>query len=1694
MRSFYLRAVLYILVSALTLNSAQAEFVTLWSVGNQDGNPLELGEENWGTNAAPGSATNRDNDFYFAGTYPPPIGQVATSEVQTNLERTLNTGNPLTRFHFNLSAQQAITTARLRFALHQVWGGWWNVNTNSNGEDYGSHLLEVRLNGVVLKSELFTSRGSLILEINAGTGPGTFTPQVGPNVLQISRAGGITNGGVQIDAVSLEWHATALVDADTDGLPRWWEEDHGLRDDLAADALIDSDEDGLNSLAEFAQKTNPQEEDSDKDGLKDGAEVSAGTQPLVADSDGDSLLDGEEITGVPLTNPLQIDSDGDGAPDAWELRTGFNPTLNTSVPPAWAGSVGLNFVSDLNPQNHLSPSAVTGFTPQLNWNNTIPLASWNASQGSELAIATPIPDVLVNSAGAPTAMTMNWLVNSGVWANGNHGSSTGRLLDGYLNVNSDTGGSLTFDQIPFTTYHVIVYVGSVYDGGLGFLRLNDNVSDDRWFLTGSTAPESRFTLPVISSQTKPWRGNTLLFRSVTGRSLNLRIYRTSWHEVGIHGVQIVDATADGDGDDLPTWWEFANKLNPLVNDASADPDGDLLVNSAEWTRQTDPRVADTDGDGLSDLVETNTGAWVSVTNSGSNPLLADTDEDGLTDGFEVALKPNPTNPNSNDTDGDGRLDAEEIRGWTNPTVAEAVNAQMPVITTSPRTFNWTVENVQIVWDHTRGHVADEEWGDSSLMNFQIVNSASTGSDAFNIGLRVKAERVSHFLYSGNQGGFSHPDNDAWEIWEADWVNQPTDRRAALGFSGHGRVDISDRLRFQITGTSTGGQSDWNITFRIFNQDTSQNVVLRTFTGCRASNQIQNNTVVWQDRSDPPLTNRLQIWEHEGVKVYFQNTPLEDSAAFAAAKDTDEDGMPSVWEDTHSFNKNSAADAALDADTDGLSNLREYLVGTNPRDADSDDDGARDGLEVESGSNPLLATSLPPLYGGPPGGVMSEDFNGNGMADAWEQWAGTFDLQAMLDADGDGTTNGNESIAGTDPLDATSRVWSATIRNGNDLVVCWPLLAHKQHRVWQSATLASGSWSPALGSPLAVGQEYRQTFTGVLAGGAPVFYQARINDTDADGDGVSDWTETNVLGSNPASANSTRSPVSTDVNQDGNPEGTLSGDYTTLVEQLEGSRSAGGFPGGSGTSISRAQAARFLMQATFGPTLPDIQRVQALGYSAWIAEQKALSPTLHSTYIQGIYRDMLGQRSQSNFNRGGEVESPFLFGNNMMTAFARASIQGEDQLRQRMAFALSQILVTSRRDANLENQCIGISNYYDIFVRRAFGNYLDILMEVTMHPVMGRYLSHVGNQKADPSINRYPDENYAREIMQLFTVGLWELNPDGTQKLNGSNQPIPTYSNAEITQLARVMTGFWFGGHNWGGGGWTDADHATPMSLHAERHDFGQKTLLGGFVIPARAATQENAVRDVRDAVRHLFEHPNTAVFVGRQLIQFLVTDNPSPAFVQRIASTFADNGNGVRGDLAAVMQAILLDEEARDPRFSEAAAQGRLKEPVIRTMALARAFGMKEVPDLLWWDWGDFFNASRQEPTYSPSVFNFYRPDYRAPGLLTQRNLAGPVFQITDSFSSISFPNRLWQIMGEGFAQWRTYSFPLDLSHEKQLAGTPERLVDHLNLLFCAGKMRPSTRTLILNAINQIPADQTASRAQVAAYLCLVCPEGAVMK
>ena len=967
------------------------------------------------------------------------------------------------------------------------------------------------------------------------------------------------------------------------------------------------------------------------------------------------------------------------------------------------------------------------------------------------------------------------------------------------------------------------------------------------------------------------------------------------------------------------------------------------------------------------------------------------------------------------------------------------------------------------------------------MDFAVVNTASTDWRTFGMQLRHYNGALTYLFHSEPGGGFAYPGQPTWSIWESDYGNPPADLKSKLGFSGYGPADLSSRLQFRLFAQRGASSNSWKVTFEIRNQTSNTVVITKSYTNAIATMpSLDNGTAVWRDYNG--VIGQPSMVVHQGVRMFFTTNALENLPAFASARDSDKDGMPDAWEDANGFNKFSAADATQDADGDGLNNRDEFLAGTNPRLTDTDGDAISDLIERINSSNPLLITSKPEFAGQPwPAG---QDLDGNGLPDAWEVRFHAFGLAPNGDADGDGASNVQEARWGTDPFDPNSKIALSLTQQTNDVLVVWPSITGKDQRLFSGNTLTN--WTQFPGALALSGGQSSVRFTNRVALTNREFYRVSTDDKDSDGDGVPDWAET-VLGSDPTRANSTHAAMPI-IASNGVVNGSVSGDYAAFVEQMRGG------PAGGGTGqVTRAQAARFLQQATFGPTSRELDRVPQLGFAAWIDDQITnATPTLHRKYIEQIYADFNGPRTDLTYSFNDM--SQILYGNNCTTPFARAAIAGPDQLRQRVAFALSQILVASRRDPNLENKPLAMTDFYDIFVRNAFGNYYDVLHQVTFHPVMGRYLSHVGNQKARPEINQYPDENYAREVQQLFTIGLWQLNQDGTRKLDAFGQPIPTYNNGQITEFARVLTGLWFGGQPWGQNGWTDDDNSVPMQMWAEKHDFGSKTLHNGFVIPARAPTVANGVRDIDEALHNLFAHANTAPFISRQFIQFLVTSNPSSNYVARIAAKFVNNGAGKRGDLGVVVKAILLDEEARDARwFAGAAEFGRLKEPVHRAMAIARLGRIDRYPNLLWWT-GDFNSAAFQEPGYSPSVFNFFRPSYQPPGLLTQYGLVGSAFQITDSYSSISFPNKLWEIAQTGLSQWNAYNFAPDYADLLPIADSAPALVDQVNLVFCGGSLTAPTRDKLLSALNQVPAYDRLLRVRLAVYLAATCPEGAVQR
>lgn len=454
------------------------------------------------------------------------------------------------------------------------------------------------------------------------------------------------------------------------------------------------------------------------------------------------------------------------------------------------------------------------------------------------------------------------------------------------------------------------------------------------------------------------------------------------------------------------------------------------------------------------------------------------------------------------------------------------------------------------------------------------------------------------------------------------------------------------------------------------------------------------------------------------------------------------------------------------------------------------------------------------------------------------------------------------------------------------------------------------------------------------------------------------------------------------------------------------------------------SARFLIQAGFGPDQdstadPDdypenVEEVMAVGFEAWIDDQFNRPIGYLQPWVDWAVANANGLQLYGNYKEFSwwhrAMSDPKLRPDAVTT-------QLPDPLRQRMAFALSQILVTSDRPEALGPQQQGMANYYDLMVQHAFGNYRDLLYAVATHPVMGTYLSHLNNQKANPALKIYPDENFAREIMQLFTIGLWELDQDGSRKVYPAGhlqagEPIPTYSNADITELARVFTGLTFGSA--AGFGSSSGDYKQPMKMWDAYHDCDAKTLLGGFATPARTPSAGNTgtagLADINDAIDNLFNHPNVGPFIGRQLIQRFVTSNPSSDYISRVAAKFADNGLGVRGDLKAVIKQVLIDPEARDPAMMDQPFWGKLREPFLRVVNFAKAFNASSTSG--YYPLDQFALDHMQDPMNAPSVFNFFMPGHSPPGPLTQNGLVAPEFQIINASSAITGPNYFWNAIG----------------------------------------------------------------------------------
>jgi uncharacterized protein (DUF1800 family) len=516
-----------------------------------------------------------------------------------------------------------------------------------------------------------------------------------------------------------------------------------------------------------------------------------------------------------------------------------------------------------------------------------------------------------------------------------------------------------------------------------------------------------------------------------------------------------------------------------------------------------------------------------------------------------------------------------------------------------------------------------------------------------------------------------------------------------------------------------------------------------------------------------------------------------------------------------------------------------------------------------------------------------------------------------------------------------------------------------------------------------------------------------------------------------------------------------------------------------------EAARFLIQATYGPTPLDVAAVQAGGYRTWIDNQFAVAPLgTHLAYYNA-------QNVCSNCLEAGH--------NAVVESFWRQAVSGPDQLRQRVTFALSQIFVISLVNSSLDAAPMAAASYLDTLSQHAFGNFRDLLEAVTLHPAMGRYLSHLGNDKENTATGRMPDENYAREVMQLFTIGLWELNEDGTRRKH-NGQDIPTYGQAEVMGMAKVFTGWSWAGPDTGEGRWlgwvngvlTEPWHQ-PMQPYPQHHSTSEKRIVRGVVIPAGTGARESL--DI--ALDTLFNHPNVGPFIGRQLIQRLVTSNPSPAYVARVARAFNDNGAGVRGDMKAVIRAVLLDAEARDAARLQDGNWGKLREPVVRVANWARLFGASAPSGRLRINsLHDPIEGVGQGPLRSPSVFNFFRPDYSPAGDVRGAGLVAPEFQITHETTVSAYVNFMVQTIEQGYG-WGNEQITAAYTSELSLASQPEQLVARLNQLLMAGQMSAATRDTILQAVNAVglsEANAAKRRVWIAVTLAMASPEFLIQK
>ncbi len=544
--------------------------------------------------------------------------------------------------------------------------------------------------------------------------------------------------------------------------------------------------------------------------------------------------------------------------------------------------------------------------------------------------------------------------------------------------------------------------------------------------------------------------------------------------------------------------------------------------------------------------------------------------------------------------------------------------------------------------------------------------------------------------------------------------------------------------------------------------------------------------------------------------------------------------------------------------------------------------------------------------------------------------------------------------------------------------------------------------------------------------------------------------------------------------------------------------------GNGLEGALVEASRFLSQSTLGYDMKVIHQVADMGIEAWLEDQFTkpapdfIAKTVEAYEVSNYFALTVGGADSNEIaDRPNWVHFEYAW-------WEYNAFNDQDMLRQRVAEALSEILVVSYNNGRVASRGRGMATYYNILLKNAFGNFLDLLRDVTYSPTMGNYLSHFNNPKTDTSENQHPDENYAREIMQLFTIGLYELHPDGSRKVDADGNFIPTYDNNDISEFAKIFTGLGatdvienmyrdtasFGMY------WGFTDFTKPMKMYEEWHEPGEKHLLRGLTVPDGQTGEE----DIEMALKNLFNHPNVGPFIGKRLIQHLVKSNPTPEYVNDITAVFNDNGQGIRGDLKSVIRAILLHPEARDCEWISDPKAGKMRAPLMRYTHFARSM-TKDHPYGNYWNLGYDYNIQvGQNMMGSPTVFNFYNPSFSPNGPISDAGLVAPEFQIHNTRSSIAYANYVygWVHWDYIFSNWVPGDPDSKLEYPElyPLARQTEPFINYMDLLYTYGNLSDYSRNLFREILEKRKSDSEykEDRVRLGLYLMLISPDYVIQK